>query len=300
MYSPEQFLRVSTAVTQLLSESENLPATLRQILRVAASELRFETGNVWRADYESLELRCIAQWSEADRFPKFRRVSLARTFQMGVDIPGTVWSHKAPLWTSDVIRHPNFPRASVAEAEGLHTGVGFPLLHGSQVLGMGELFTTDVREEDGRLLAFLLSLGQQIGLYLRRLRAEEALTGAEAQFELLAHTALDAIITIDEDSNILFVNPAAERIFGYLRDEMQGQKLMMLMPDYLRHVHEHALKRYVETGRRHVSWEGVRLPALHKLGYEFPVEIAFSEVVREAKRYFSGYVRPVPEGPQAL
>jgi len=54
---------------------------------------------------------------------------------------------------------------------------------------------------------------------------------------VIADTASDAIITIDEDSTMLFANRAAEKIFGYARTELIGQSLTMLMPDYLRHVH---------------------------------------------------------------
>src|SRR5260370_39782944 len=72
---------------------------------------------------------------------------------------------------------------------------------------------------------------------------------------LIADTASDAIITIDQDSRILFVNQAAEKIFGYSRAEMLGQSLTILMPEYLRHVHRAGLQPYLETGERHISWE---------------------------------------------
>jgi len=59
----------------------------------------------------------------------------------------------------------------------------------------------------------------------------------ELRTRVFAETASDAIITIDDQSTMKFVNPAAERIFGYSRQEMIGQSLTMLMPEYLRHNH---------------------------------------------------------------
>src|SRR5258706_7337034 len=63
---------------------------------------------------------------------------------------------------------------------------------------------------------------------------------------VVADTASDAIITINEASTILFVNRAAEKIFGYSQAELLGQSLTMLMPDYLRHVHRAGLQKYLE------------------------------------------------------
>ncbi|PYS60468.1 MAG: hypothetical protein DMF76_13880, partial [Acidobacteria bacterium] len=96
---------------------------------------------------------------------------------------------------------------------------------------------------------------------------------------VIVDTASDAIITIDSQSTILFVNHAAEKIFGYSRDEMLSQSLTMLMPDYLRHVHRSGLKRYLGTGERHISWEAVELPGLHKSGKVIPLELSFGEFI---------------------
>ena len=126
----------------------------------------------------------------------------------------------------------------------------------------------------------------------RRL-GESALRESEGRFRSLAESASDAIITIDEESTIVFVNPAAEKIFGYGASEMTGQQLTMLMPDYLRHVHKAGLRRYLEEGRRHISWEGVELPGLHKDGREIPLEVSFAEFVKDGRRYFTGIARDI-------
>ncbi|HEY3027513.1 MAG TPA: GAF domain-containing protein [Pyrinomonadaceae bacterium] len=112
---------------------------------------------------------------------------------------------------------------------------------------------------------------------------------------IIAETASDAILTIDQDSTILFVNRAAEKIFGYSKDEMLGQQLTMLMPDYLRQVHKAGIKQYVETGKRHIDWEAVALPGLHKSGKEIPLELSFGEFIKDGKRFFTGIARDVAE-----
>src|SRR5437870_4737904 len=116
---------------------------------------------------------------------------------------------------------------------------------------------------------------------------------SEAPFRVIAETASDAIITIDQNSTIVFVNAAAERIFGYSIAEMLGQPMTMLMPEYLRHVHEQGLRRYVETGRRHITWEGIELPGLHKSGRVVRLEISFGEFVVGGQHLFTGIARDV-------
>jgi PAS domain S-box-containing protein len=126
-----------------------------------------------------------------------------------------------------------------------------------------------------------------------RKRAEEALRASEEQFRAVVETALDAVITIDEDSTILFVNQSTQKIFGYAPEELRGQHLTMLMPEYLRRLHQAGVHRYVETGHKHISWEAVELPGLHKDGHEIPLEISFSEFMRNGKRNFAGIARDI-------
>ncbi len=132
-----------------------------------------------------------------------------------------------------------------------------------------------------------------------RKSAEEALRESEGRYRIVAETATDAIITIDEESRICFTNPATERIFGYTVDEMVGQPLTKLMPERLRAAHRAAVGRYLETGRPNVSWRAVELPGLHKSGREVPLEISFGESLRNGSRLFIGIVRDITDRKRA-
>ncbi|MGH9861833.1 MAG: PAS domain S-box protein [Candidatus Acidiferrales bacterium] len=143
---------------------------------------------------------------------------------------------------------------------------------------------------------FLLTLA-----FLHRLhrRADAALRESEERYRVVAETATDAILTIDEHSTILFANPAAEKIFGYSPGELLGQSLTLLMPEHLRDRHKGALGRYLNTGQRHIPWAGVELPGLRKSGEEIPLEISFGEMVKGRQRFFTGIVRDISERQRA-
>jgi PAS domain S-box-containing protein len=110
---------------------------------------------------------------------------------------------------------------------------------------------------------------------------------------VIAETAADAIITIDEKSTILFVNRATSKIFGYSAEELIGSQLTMLMPEYLRHVHRAGLDNYVATGQKHISWDAVELPGLHKTGRQLALELSFGEFQKDGYRFFTGIARDI-------
>lgn len=120
-----------------------------------------------------------------------------------------------------------------------------------------------------------------------------------ARFRTLAQTASDAIITVNKDSRIVFVNDAAEAIFGYAENELIGAELTLLMPDAFRQAHHAGMNRYLETNKRHISWAAIELPGKHKDGRMIPLELSFGEFKSDGKRYFTGIARDVSERKKA-
>ncbi|HEX8852320.1 MAG TPA: PAS domain S-box protein, partial [Pyrinomonadaceae bacterium] len=62
-----------------------------------------------------------------------------------------------------------------------------------------------------------------------RMRTEAALRESEERYRVIAETASDAILTINQESTILTANPAVERVFGYAAQELIGEQLTVLM-----------------------------------------------------------------------
>ena len=132
-----------------------------------------------------------------------------------------------------------------------------------------------------------------------RKREESALRYSEENYRLVVETAPDAVISIDERGAVLFANPATMRIFGYDPTELIGKPLTILMPEFLRKLHEKGLSRYLATGQRHINWQGTELTALRKNGQEFPVEISFGELSKDGHKVFTGFIRDISERKQS-
>lgn len=295
-------LRLATqyAITRALSESDTLNEAAVRMLEAVCQSLSWEMGALWRVDEVSASLRCVEVWcAPGIEAPEFEKESRERTFAEGEGLPGRVWESHKPAWITDVLTNGNFPRLRFAQAAGLHGAFAFPILLADEILGVMEFFSSDVREPDDDLTEMMETIGSQIGQFIERKEAEDALRQSEERFRTLAQTASDAIITIDEESRIIFINRAAENIFGYSADEMMSHDLTMLMPDYLRHLHNEGVRRYIETGVRHLNWEGYELPGLHKKGHEIPLEVSFSEYVKNGRHIFTGIVRDITERKRA-
>jgi PAS domain S-box-containing protein len=132
-----------------------------------------------------------------------------------------------------------------------------------------------------------------------RKRSAEALRESEEHYRTLAETAADVIVTMDQNSTILFINAAVERVFGYTPGDLIGEKIIRLMPEPLRQRHIEGMRRYLDTGEKLVLWSAVSFPGLHKSGREISLEIAFAESRISDRRVFTGIMRDVTERKRA-
>jgi PAS domain S-box-containing protein len=130
--------------------------------------------------------------------------------------------------------------------------------------------------------------------------AEKALRESEARYRVVAETASDAIMTIDESTMILFANPAAEKIFGYQLLELVGSSLTKLVPEYSAHRYVNGIEAGpLDTSQRPTAWKAVSVRGLHKDGHEIPLEISFGQVFADRKQALTAVVRDVTERQRA-
>jgi len=139
-------------------------------------------------------------------------------------------------------------------------------------------------------------LGNLIGQFVVRLRAEQAVRKRQALTGALLGAALDAIITMDQEGRILEFNPAAERIFGYSSNEVVGHDMAeLIVPPSLRPGHRKGLTRYLETGRSVYLDRRVELTGMRADGSEFPVELAITRIDLPGPPTFTGFIRDITE-----
>lgn len=109
-------------------------------------------------------------------------------------------------------------------------------------------------------------------------------------------TALDCIITMDAAGIVREFNPAAERVFGYRREEAVGRELaQLIVPPALRERHRQGLAHYLKTGEGPVLGRRIEIPALRADDTEILVELAITPYRIQGEQIFTAYLRDITE-----
>jgi PAS domain S-box-containing protein len=122
---------------------------------------------------------------------------------------------------------------------------------------------------------------------------------SEQKTRSIVESASDGIIVLDQNSDILQWNPAAERMFGYTSEEITNQPLHKLMPDRYQSQHDVSFKQANEAGK--LAKPGVvhEVAGIRKDGSEFPIELSLAHWKIGEASYFSGIVRDITERKEA-
>jgi two-component system sensor histidine kinase/response regulator len=201
-------------IARSLAESASLADAAPGMLAAVCRTLGWEYGALWEVDRAGRKLRPAGTWHDRSlQFTEFVDRSRSIVFDRGIGLPGRVWESGRPAWISDVAHDSNFPRAAAAARVGLHSAVALPIVRGTDVLGIMEFFSRDVRQPDAAVLDTLMTVGTQIGLYVARKWAADEL---EAFFTL----SLDLLCVASLDGQFLRLNPAWKRLLGFEEAEL--------------------------------------------------------------------------------
>ena len=224
----ERRLIVEHTITRTLSESATLEEATPQILQAICETLHWDLGSLWSAD--AGVLRCVEMWRDPSaKAEEFVDLCRNTTFARGVGLPGSVWQTGAPLWVADITES-EVPRKHAASRDGLHGAVGFPILLGNEILGVLEFFSREIREPDQEVLSMMSAIGSQIGQFIERRHAEEALRESESKYRMLMEQASDGIHTYDMRGNFIETNSKLCEMLGYTREELMRLNVRDLVP----------------------------------------------------------------------
>ena len=117
----------------------------------------------------------------------------------------------------------------------------------------------------------------------------------EAWLRTLIESTQDALVSIDRQGRIVMFNPAAERMFGYSKAEIAGQKVNRLMAEPYAWEHDEYIERYRKTREARAIGRVRSVTAKRKSGELFPIEISVSEMEGEEDIPFAALIRDVSE-----
>jgi PAS domain S-box-containing protein len=286
-------LAVDYAIVHILADAPTLDEAAARILASIGETLGWEMGALWQVEHDLL--RCAATWeADPDKSGELAKASRKIGFAPGVGLPGRVWAAGEPAWIEDIPSDDNFPRAHAANKAALRCAFAFPIKGRGDTLGVIEFFATRPHAPDPQLLQMMEVVGTQIGQYIERKHTEEEIRNSDLLKTAIIESAMDCFVLMDHEGRVVEFNPAAERTFGYSRDETIGREMAgMIIPPYLRERHRRGLARLLAGGEAPVLGKRIELTGMRSDGSEFPVELTISEVPGREPPIFSGFIRDI-------
>jgi PAS domain S-box-containing protein len=127
-----------------------------------------------------------------------------------------------------------------------------------------------------------------------------ALWASDERLQLIIDSALDAVVTMDLEGNIVDWNRRAEEIFGWCYDEVVGNPLLeLIIPEKYRMQHLDGMRLFKSTGQGRVINQKLELSALRRNGHEFPIELVVTKVDWKQQTIFNAFIRDVSERKEA-
>ena len=312
-------LRVHQAGTQVshahqvLTEIEEIEANMSDLENEQRSYII--TGNE-----RLLEEWDVQEFEVREHVRKLQKLAAENSHQQpGIRQLATLVSERIS-WANQTIearRERGFPAAQ----ELVASGTGIQLLAQSRELvkeiEKDEHRRLDQRQSDSEVSSQRASLMLPMGVFFccailslglfflnagmgERKQAEHSLRQSEEGMRAILDSALDCIITMDHHGRVVEFNPAAEKTFGYRREEAIGQLLSeLIIPPSLRERHQKGLARYLATGEGPVLGQRLELSAVRRDGSEFSVELAIIRIGTQKPPMFTGFIRDITERKRA-
>lgn len=275
-------LRHKTALTHLLQEvavASNESRSSENAMRVCLSEMckltGWPVGHVYlREDQSKDELAPSPIWYFPDpqRFAAFKEVTEKTRITTGIGLPGRVLMSGKPewlaIWSIDSNQEEYYPRANLLKAAGVRGGFAFPILIGTEIVGVMEFFFPEPEAPDSNLLSVLSCAGTLLGRAIERDKiekiqqtirenlerevrertseltrinqelqnealarklAKEELDHIYRQNELILTSAGEGIFGLAPSGKFVFINPAAAHMFAFPAKEMLGKSVDIIL-----------------------------------------------------------------------
>ena len=128
-----------------------------------------------------------------------------------------------------------------------------------------------------------------------KLTDADQISAAENSLRALIEATQDAVIFIDREARIVIFNPAAERIFGYSRAEVLGQKVNLLMAEPYAAEHDRYIEQYETSGEKRAIGRIRTVAGKRRSGETFPIELSVTQVATGREVNYAAFIRDISD-----
>lgn len=278
----EQRLSVQYAATKVLAESSSLDEATPKLLQAICNLLEWDLGELWVVDRPANLLRRSTSWTNpAPGSAAFEAGARCSTLAPGEGLAGRIWAGVEPIWMEDVSQDERFPQRAAAAKAGLHSAFGFPIFSGSHIMGVMILFNRKHQPPNLPLMQMMVAIGSQIGQFIERIQAQEALQRTNSLLKAQQEAVTDGILIINERRHIVSYNHRFQAMWQIPAQLLQAGDSRPVLKSVLANL---------STPREFITQ--IRFFDRH------PQEVGYAEVYLKDGRVFDRYSGPVlsPEG----
>lgn len=268
------------ATARVLSESATIQQALPKILLAICESLEWTIGEIWMPSEsgngfsgDSSCLRCVEIWSKPGIRPEFVEITKQITRAPGEGLVGKVWITGEPQWMDNIASSTNIIRRELALREGLKVAFAFPIPGEDKIQGVMLFFARDEHPFDADLMKTMTMIGSQIGQFIKRKQAEEALRRQQEKTDrLLLNILPEPIVdrlkqepsTIAEDFTdvtVLFADIVGfTQISSYLSPIQLVSLLNQIFSAFDRLTEQYGLEKIKTIGDAYMVVGGLPLP----------------------------------------
>lgn len=182
----ELLLGLEYTVARCLADAGTAAAALQSVIRATCQTLGWDCGRYFCLDQSAGVLRFIESWGAPSAVvQQFLEKSRGMVFRPGAGLAGRVCQSGQPLWILDSTRGAGVSPTALAPETGEIGACVFPVTEEDKVIGVLAFSSSNVREPDDRMLQAVRSIGSQLGRFLMRQQAVDALRRSEMRFRVL-------------------------------------------------------------------------------------------------------------------
>ena len=200
-----------------LGTAETFEAAISAALDEVRSAFDWAYGSYWVLDASEDALRFAQESGTVN--DEFRRATLSARFREGVGLSGRAWAARDLYFVPDIGEVKDCVRAPAAQRAGVKSGVCFPILLEGKVVGTMDFFTTRVLCLSPERMETLRAVGRLVSSVLAKTRRDSE---RQSRLEAAVNTASTALMQVDRQHVITWVNEATRRLFARREAEMRA------------------------------------------------------------------------------
>ena len=182
-------LKAQHTITLILATAASFDEAAPVIVQVLLESLNMDLGGLWAVDLEQQVLKpsVLSLRTASPPLNAFLEENRRITVPPGAGLAGRVWQQRRAAWITDVAQDASFPRRELAAQAGVQSAAAFPIQSAAAFFGVLEFFALRKSEPDPTLLNLMTAISSEIGQFMERRNAEEALRRAHDELEMRVH-----------------------------------------------------------------------------------------------------------------